>query len=58
MGIKPRELLLYCNRYVEYGEYPDKEGALYQPIALVNALEIYREYLMKYKQEVEAKDNK
>lgn len=45
------QLLPFFQRYLDYGEFPDKRGLLYQPLKLVNTLNLILRYYRKYELE-------
>jgi hypothetical protein len=44
-------LLPYFYRYLEYGEFPDGAGMIDQPVALVNAMNLFVSYYRKFEKE-------
>ena len=47
-SLKAAVLLPFFQRYLEYGEFPDGKGMVYQPVPLIEAMEIFVKYFRKY----------
>lgn len=45
------DLLRYCYYYMEYGSFPDGRGMIYQPIPLLDALNVFVNYFRQFEQE-------
>jgi hypothetical protein len=49
--IKVSMLLPYFQQYMDRGFFPDGRGMLYQPIVLINALELFVSIFRRYEKD-------
>lgn len=45
---KTVNLLQYCYHYLDYGKFPDGRGIMYQPIVLLDALNVFVNFFRQY----------